>query len=184
MTEEAPQTGQTFNGNPNPAAPAKLRRKERQAAALALRLQGGSYRKIAETLRAKGLVPKSYHGGKAHADVMAALAEFNTQLAEEAEKVRRLELERLDVLLAALWPKASGKTVDYFAFDRVLMLMDRRARYLNLYKQEPALGSKDNPLYVMPPVTEMVVEHPSDGGDEPDPVDETSEEAQTGAVEG
>jgi hypothetical protein len=46
--------------------------------------------------------------------------------------VRRLELERLDALLAVLWPLAVAAQPDQYAIDRVLAIMARRARYLGL----------------------------------------------------
>lgn len=51
---------------------------------------------------------------------------------EPAEEVRAMELERLDRLMLAIWPKATGKEPDYDATDRVLKIMDRRAKLLGL----------------------------------------------------
>jgi len=58
---------------------------------------------------------------------MSALRET---LREPAEQVRALELERLDLMLVAVWPSALGG--DIAAQQQVLRLMDRRARYLGL----------------------------------------------------
>jgi hypothetical protein len=50
---------------------------------------------------------------------------------EPAEEVRTLELERLDDLLARLWPdKDEGLELD--VLDRILRIMERRAKLLGL----------------------------------------------------
>jgi len=115
----------------NPTAPARLRREDREFAALTLRKQGGSYRRIAEALRQRGVVSKGYSERNAHADVIAALERQRTDRAETVEQARVLELERLDELFAKLWPKAVAG--DYMAFDRVTGMMGMRARLLGLY---------------------------------------------------
>jgi hypothetical protein len=51
-------------------------------------------------------------------------------LQEPAEAVRELEAMRLDALLQALWGKALDG--DVLVIDRVLKIMDRRARLLGL----------------------------------------------------
>lgn len=114
-----------------PAAPAKLRAAERRQMALALRLQGGSYRQIAEQLRKNPAVPDTYSVSTAYEDVMAELRRLNTRNAELADETRRLELERLDQLHARYWGKALAG--DLICLDRVLNIMNRRAQYLGLY---------------------------------------------------
>lgn len=52
-----------------------------------------------------------------------------------ADEYRRLELRRIDGLLCAIWPRAVGDAdvpPDYDAVDRVLKLMQRRAKLLGL----------------------------------------------------
>jgi len=62
--------------------------------------------------------------------VKAALANLRTRCADETEDLRQLELERLDTMLMGLWtPAARG---DHAAIDRVLKIMERRARLLGL----------------------------------------------------
>jgi hypothetical protein len=93
---------------------------DRQLQALALRKDGRDYRYIANQLEYAG--PSG-----AYQAVMTALKET---LREPAEEVRALELDRLDCMLAAIWPQAlSG---DLKAIDSTLRLMDRRARFLGL----------------------------------------------------
>ena len=55
---------------------------------------------------------------------------LKSSLREEAEEVRLLELERLDMVLGPQMRQAM--TGDGPAVDRVLKIMERRARYLNL----------------------------------------------------
>lgn len=122
--------------SPNPAAPAKVRRIEREAMALTLRKQGGSYRKIAQVLSQRPDIKPSYSERDAYGDVMNALDRLNQQAAEAVETVRRLEVERLDELLSVFWPKALKG--DYAAVDRILSMMERRARLLGLNQDKVA----------------------------------------------
>lgn len=112
------------------AAPEKLIVLERRAKALILRKQGGSYRLIAAQLRGTDGVSKRYSEGAAHADVIAELNRLNAENSESAEELRRLEEERIDQMLAAIYPQANNG--DLFAIDRVLRLMERRAKYRGL----------------------------------------------------
>jgi hypothetical protein len=61
---------------------------------------------------------------------MRAIERRVKEISEGAEEVLNLELQRLDTMLLAVWPKAASG--DSGAIDRVLKLMDRRARYLGL----------------------------------------------------
>jgi hypothetical protein len=100
---------------------------ERRLMALELRKQGGSYRQIAEQLRQVEGISDRYNHTQAHDDVAACLTETREKTAETAEDVRQLEYARLDELLSAWWPLAVEKT-DYLAFDRVLRIMEQRAK--------------------------------------------------------
>jgi|GEM_PF-3856280 len=92
----------------------------RQAKALELRISGASYRTIAQTL--------GYGGPSgAHKSVVAGIKKM---LQEPSETCKRLELTRLDKLLAAFWQKAMNG--DELAADRVLKVMERRARLLGI----------------------------------------------------
>jgi hypothetical protein len=57
-------------------------------------------------------------------------AALQQALQEPAQEVRQIELARLDRLHMAHWPQALGGSAD--ATDRVLKIMDRRARLLGL----------------------------------------------------
>lgn len=98
----------------------RLAAHERQIRALELRRQGKSFPEIARELGYRGVA-------SAYDAVMGAL---RATLREPAEQVRALELERLDIMLNAVWPAALEG--DIAAQQQVLRLMDRRARYLGL----------------------------------------------------
>lgn len=95
---------------------------DRAAEALELRKAGKSYRAIGKAL---GI---SFQ--RAHMIVSTHIAEQKEHAAETADEIRQIELERLDELLEAYLPMA--KAGDASAADRVLKIMDRRARYLGL----------------------------------------------------
>lgn len=96
------------------------KRRERMAKALEYRRAGLDYRTIGERLGVSHTI--------AHHDVRDAL---HLLVAEPAEDVRRLELERLDVLLRVALDKAI-RHKDMRAVETVLKIMDRRAKYLGL----------------------------------------------------
>ena len=63
----------------------------------------------------------------AHKAVQQAIADIPKELAED---VRLLELERLDRMLAGMWPKAIAG--DPKAVAAAVKIMDRRAKYLGI----------------------------------------------------
>lgn len=102
------------------ASPRRITAAEKRARALELRKAGATYDQIA---RQVGFSER----GAAYRAVQTALLEI-TQ--EPAQEVRQLELERLDAMLLGLWPAArKGKEG---AVDRVLRIMERRAKLLGL----------------------------------------------------
>jgi hypothetical protein len=92
--------------------------------ALELRRQGHTYSRIAEMLREQGIVRS---GRAVEKGIKKAIAEITRELAEE---VKVLELERLDDLLIPAMRMARAGNLG--AIDRVLKIMDRRAKYLGL----------------------------------------------------
>ncbi len=103
-------------------SPTRLAAAERQVQALELRKRGKTFDDIAQAVGYNS--PQAAYEG-----VKAALK--RTQQ-EPADEVRQIELERLDRMLDAMWDKATaGKD---FSVDRVLAIMDRRAKYLGLDK--------------------------------------------------
>jgi len=97
-----------------------LRGRQREIACLELRMAGLTYRAIAAKLG----ISKS---GAYHA-VMRALRRLNEKSAEATAEVRTLEMQRLDDLLETLWPYRHKPTY----VDRILRVMERRARLLGL----------------------------------------------------
>lgn len=100
-----------------------IARAERDREAMARRAGGMCYSQIAKEL---GMSNKSV----AYKAVVRVLEQWQAETAESAEVVRDIELRRLDEMLAGLWPKA--KKGDPQAIDRVLKIMDRRAKFLGL----------------------------------------------------
>jgi hypothetical protein len=101
---------------------ARARRLERQAKALELRRMGKGYSEISAAL---GL-SRSH----AHRLVQAGLAEAKEQVFASAADLRAEELSRLDAMLSGLWPLARKGALG--AVDRVLKVMERRAKLLGL----------------------------------------------------
>jgi transposase-like protein len=88
--------------------------------AVKLRVEGNTYTEIA---RRVGYANRStaFH---------AVNRELERTAQEPADQLRTLECERLNELLRALWPKAMAGNTQ--AVEKILMVMDRRARYLGL----------------------------------------------------
>src|SRR3972149_6778053 len=113
--------------------------KRRTARAIELRMAGFTYDSIAEQL---GYASKS---GASHA-VHRALTRM---IREPTEQLRDLELDRLDTLQRSLWSVARGG--DVAAVDRILKIMERRAKLLGLDRATIALtGPNDGPIMIMP----------------------------------
>lgn len=106
-------------------AATNLAAQERRKKALDLRLAGASYRRIC----AEGIYANP---GTAMREVKKALAAV-TQ--EAASDVLKMELERLDQAQMGIW--AAVRSGDVFAIDRMLKIMDMRARFLGLYGAQP-----------------------------------------------
>lgn len=95
---------------------------DRQAKALELRRAGLSYREIA----AKIGIGKS----QAQRLVEAGLEQVRDEVDAEARDLKAIELSRLDAMLSGLWPDARRGA--HGAVDRVLRIMERRAKLLGL----------------------------------------------------
>jgi hypothetical protein len=89
---------------------------------LELRLAGLSYADIGDRMGVSS--PRAFQL------VSGELARLNEKRAETAEAVTRIELERLDRLLATVWEKAEAG--DLAAIDRVLAIQQRRAKLQGL----------------------------------------------------
>lgn len=106
----------------NTTSKARARTLDRQRQSLELRRAGLGY----EAIGAKLGLSKS----QAHRLVVAALAEAREQVAASADDLRAEEVSRLDAMLTGLWPSARNGAVS--SIDRVLKVMERRARLLGL----------------------------------------------------
>lgn len=102
----------------NDTDPEAIQRAQDRDRALAYRLEGMTYEQIGERMGSKS---------RAHRLVTEAIDAISR---DNAELVVDMELRRLDAMLAAIWPDVLDG--DLKALDRVLRIMDRRARYYAL----------------------------------------------------
>ena len=111
----------------------------RKARAVELAIDGTSYGAIAAEVGYS-------HRGTAHKAVHKALT---ARIAVGIDELRRLELDRLDVLQAALWPKAMAG--DTAAGTTVLRIIEQRARVLGLgWEHRPGPGTGQPTTVVVP----------------------------------
>src|SRR5262249_49496020 len=103
-----------------------------------LRKEGKTYAQIGQML--------GFSEQRAHRIVTLELQRLNAKRAEQASEVTRLELERLDSLLASVWLQA--KAGEGPAIDRCLAVMARRAKLLGIDQPEKreVFGSGGGPL--------------------------------------
>jgi orotate phosphoribosyltransferase-like protein len=119
----------------NRASSTKVRNAARRQEALELRKAGLTFERIGARM---GVTKQT-----AHQLVLRAFGELREKLAETAEQVLTLELQRLDALTEALWPTATAG--DPQAIDRVLRIMQRRAALLGLDALARVLPSETVP---------------------------------------
>ncbi len=98
----------------------RLRAVDRQLQALELRKTGMGFLAIADKLGYRS-VSGAYD---------AVMAGIKKTLQEPADELRKVEVERLDIMLNAVWWAASHG--EPHAIDRVLRIMERKAKYLGL----------------------------------------------------
>lgn len=106
---------------------------KRRRTVLALRKAGATYREIAAAVREKygdKALPGGWDERYAYKDLMRELEHVRTQVAESATDVLSLELQRLDDIFRKVY--TSAKNGHLGAVDRVLRIMDRRAKLLGL----------------------------------------------------
>src|SRR5689334_3583077 len=101
-------------GSPSPASSRAVSAAQKQLKALELRRAGAGFDKIAQQLGYSS-------AGGAYKAVQAGIKKL---LREPGESVRKLELDRLDRLMVAIWLKAMNG--DLGALDRVLKIIDKR----------------------------------------------------------
>ena len=117
-------------------SPRRLAAADKQRQALELRKAGATFHSIAQAL--------GY--ATAQGALMAVEAGLRKTLQQPADELRRLDLERLDTLLLAVWPQA--RQASFGAIDMVLKILTRKAKLLGLDIVAPLPGSsRDNPLW-------------------------------------
>jgi hypothetical protein len=102
------------------AARKRIRNRSVVQRALELRVTGATYVEIGCSLRLSTT--------RAYQLVRAGLGEINAELTETASQLRQMELERLDAIHAAHWPKRENPR----NAEIILRVMERRARLLGL----------------------------------------------------
>jgi hypothetical protein len=103
---------------------AKAERRNKVVQALGLRASGASYKQIGQVLGVSE--PTAWR---------LVQQESANLISESAQEVLELELQRLDRLQLGLWAKAING--DVYAVDRVLRIMEQRAKLLGLYDRAP-----------------------------------------------
>lgn len=114
--------------------------RRRQLKAMELRMQGGSFRAIAETMIVDGDAGDGYDSARAYRDVKMALNELMEKHHETADELRQLMHEQLNDILLAYYDRATTRG-DYFAVDRVFGALDRIANLYGLYKANNPLDN-------------------------------------------
>jgi len=117
----------------------RIQAAERRVQALALRREGATFTEIGEAL--------GINRSAAHKAVSRALDEL-AQLAEgEVVSLRALELDRLDALQRSIWTQAMDGALP--AVDRLLRIMERRAKLLGLDAPVKQQTEESQPLGVL-----------------------------------
>lgn len=117
-------------GSGNTTSKAHSKHLERQEQALQFRIVGLSYSKIGKQMD----ISKS----AAHKLVVAALADSASRVDKGADDLRDLELERLDKLLVAVWPKALKGSTQHSA--QALKIMEQRQKLTGIQAAPQVLG--------------------------------------------
>ena len=128
---------------------------------LQLRVKGLSGRKISEKLVEEKLQAKIDHK-EVHKLLIAALDEIQLP---EADKLKRLELERLDEIISGHFEKAKGGDVG--AVHAVLACVDRRNRLLGIGQEQKitsqTVGADGKPVDpVIRPIINLTIARRSD----------------------
>lgn len=110
-----------------------LKTAERRAYVLQLRKGGATYDAIAQAAIDKFGVehlPAGYDCRYVWKDVRRELDRLRAEIAESSEAIVTLEEQRLDAMITVLWPQVAKGNQG--AVDRVLRIMERRAKLLGL----------------------------------------------------
>ena len=116
----------------SPGAPKHVKARDREDKAIALRMAGATYRQIGQEL--------GYSAQAAWGSVDRALRRIAKHTNEDAKKLRRIELRRLERLHLLMWQEATKKETKekqrLAAIDRCLKIAERRARLMGLDKPQ------------------------------------------------
>lgn len=123
--------------NFNNINPVTIAAQERRAKALEFRAMGLTYKEIFEALVltfGRDALPPSYDPRRVHRDCKEEMARLREATQESAAELRWVEAERLDMIQSRLMPLiVNGKIPDLKAVDRILKVMDHRAKLFGLY---------------------------------------------------
>ena len=108
---------------------------ERRAYVFQLRKAGATYAAIVKAAIDKfgvDALPNGFDERYAYKDVKRELDHLRKDIADSAAEIIELETQRLDAMLTVLWPQVAKGNQG--AVDRVLRIMERRAKLLGLDK--------------------------------------------------
>jgi hypothetical protein len=139
---------------------AEARRKVLQQKIIELRVQGLSTRAIAEELFEKKVTPKKLDSS----DISRLLTQALDQVVvPEAEKLKKLELERLDNVINGHYGNAMNG--DVAATHALLACIDRRTRLLGIGQEHKVssqtLGADGKPVDPIRPVINLTIARPA-----------------------
>lgn len=151
MAEEKPKKKRKrqARGKASRTNPQNVKARMKQAQALELRCEGKSFVEIAKEL--------GYNSRQAAWDaVMRALDE---QVTEPAERLRSIELLRLEKISEVIYLQATAG--DGFAIQNYLNVMDRRHRLTGLAApvKHELTGKDGEPLQAQPAVLNVIIEN-------------------------
>jgi len=125
---------------------------ERRAFLLKWRRLGLSYSQLAdkaiEQFGADAL-PQGFDRVYAHKDVTRELEKLLSDMREDAEAIRQLQIERCNELLMSMYARATGTHADYKAVDRVVKLMQQLDRYYGLDVQRQDININEPTQFVV-----------------------------------
>src|ERR1035441_1571088 len=102
----------------SPTSVKMVQARELEERSFELRLAGNSYREIGKACNVT--TQAAYYA------VMRVLEQMEETTKESAKKLRTMELDRLDKIQNAIWPKVSSG--NEFAIDRYMKIAERRDR--------------------------------------------------------
>lgn len=125
----------------SPRHPTRIVARQRQAAALAGRVHGHTFQAIGDEI--------GVSAQRAHQLVSAALAEITTEVAERADELRSIEVARLDVAAAVLWPEVLAGNLR--AHDRWLRNRESYRKLVGIDARDTARAGDTNVLNIVMP---------------------------------